>query len=170
MGLADVSEHSQAKPPPPPEAPGAYQKKSGESGGVIAMIDLLVKDLDKEMTVAKTEEKDSQADYEAMMKDSAAKRADDSKSLANKEKTLADLQAGLQSSQDNKASTTKELGATLQYIQSLHNECDWLLQYFDVRKEARDGEIDALGKAKAVLNGADYSLVQTNAQRFLRHA
>merc|ERR1719271_2226176 len=58
--LADVSEHSQAKPPPPPEAPGAYKKKSEESGGVIAMIDLLIKDLDKEMTVAKAEEKDAQ--------------------------------------------------------------------------------------------------------------
>jgi chromosome segregation ATPase len=37
--LADVSEHSQAKPPPPPEAPGAYEKKTEEIGGVIAMID-----------------------------------------------------------------------------------------------------------------------------------
>merc|ERR1719224_110026 len=45
--LADVSEHNQAKPPPPPEAPGAYKKKGQESGGVIAMIDLIVKDLDK---------------------------------------------------------------------------------------------------------------------------
>merc|ERR1719392_656454 len=166
--LADVSEHSQAKPPPPPEAPGAYKKKSGESGGVIAMIDLLVKDLDKEMTEAKTTEKDSQADYEQMMKDSAAKRADDSKTLADKQGTLADLQASLQANTDNKASTNKELGATVQYIQSLHAECDWLLQYFDVRKEARTSEIDALGKAKAVLSGADYSLVQT--KRFLRHA
>merc|ERR1719326_310045 len=166
--LSQIKDHG--APPPPPEAPGAYKKKSGESGGVIAMIDLLIKDLDKEMTVAKTEEKDSQADYEAMMKDSAAKRADDSKSLGNKEKTLADLQAGLQSSQDEKASATKELGATLQYIQSLHNECDWLLQYFDVRKEARTSEIDALGKAKAVLNGADYSLVQTRSHKFLQSA
>merc|ERR1719440_2047543 len=105
-----------------------------------------------------------------MMKDSAAKRADDSKSLANKEKALADLEANLQASEDNKVSTTKELGATLQYIQSLHNECDWLLQYFDVRKEARTSEIDALGKAKAVLSGADYSLVQMKTQRFLTRA
>merc|ERR1719472_413104 len=30
--LADVSEHFQAKPPPPPEAPGAYKKKGEESG------------------------------------------------------------------------------------------------------------------------------------------
>jgi chromosome segregation ATPase len=168
--FSEVNVHSQAvaKPPPPPEAPGAYKKKSGESGGVIAMIDLLVKDLDKEMTEAQTTEKDSQADYEQMMKDSAAKRAEDSKTLADKQGTLADLEASLQASTENKASTTKELGATLQYIQSLHAECDWLLQYFDVRKEARDSEIDALGKAKAVLSGADFSLVQTRTQRFLQ--
>jgi len=166
--LADVSEHGVAKPAPPPEAPGAYKKKSGESGGVIAMIDLLIKDLDKEMTVAQTEEKDAQGDYEQMMTDSADKRAEDSKTLGNKEATLADLQAALEKDTEAKGSATKELGATLQYIQSLHNECDWLLQYFEVRKEARTSEIDALGKAKAVLSGADFSFVQT--KRYLRHS
>jgi len=166
--FASVYEHGMAKPAPPPEAPGAYKKKSGESGGVIAMIDLLVKDLDKEMTVAKAEEKDAQGDYEGMMKDSAAKRADDSKTLADSQGTLADLEASLQASTENKASTNKELGATVQYIASLHAECDWLIQYFDVRKEARTSEIDALGKAKAVLSGADFSLVQTKTQRFLQ--
>merc|ERR1719324_1998721 len=113
------------------------------------MIDLLVKDLDKEMTVAETEEKDAQADYEQMMKDSAEKRAEDSKNLADKEKALADMEASLQKSTEDKKSTTSELMATVQYIQSLHAECDWLLQYFEVRKEARTSEIDALGKAKA---------------------
>merc|ERR1719454_1139819 len=163
--LADVSEHNAAKPAPPPEAPGAYKKKGQESNGVIAMIDLIVKDLDKEMTVAKTEEKDAQGDYEQTMKDSASKRAQDSKSLADAEAALADMQATLEKSTDEHGSTTKELGATHQYIQSLHNECDWLLQYFDVRKEARTSEIDALGKAKAVLSGASYSLVQTSSLR-----
>jgi len=150
--LSQVSEHGVAKPAPPPEAPGAYKKKSGESGGVIAMIDLLVKDLDKEMTVAETEEKDAQGDYEQMMKDSAEKRAQDSKNLGDKEAALADMQAALEKSTEDHASATAELGATLQVIQGLHNECDWLLQYFEVRKEARTGEIDALGKAKAVLS------------------
>merc|ERR1719393_1020693 len=107
------------------------------------MIDLLIKD--------------SQGDYEQMMKDSAAKRAEDSKMLTDKGATLADMESSLQSDTENKVATTKELGATMQYIQSLHAECDWLLQYFDVRKEARTSEIDALGKAKAVLSGADFS-------------
>jgi len=168
--LADVSEHSAAKPAPPPESPGAYKKKGEESSGVIAMINLLIKDLDKEMTVAKAEEKDAQGDYEQMMKDSAAKRADDSKNLEDREAALADMQASLEKDTEAKSSATKELGAHVQYIHSLHTECDWLLQYFEVRKEARTSEIDALGKAKAVLSGADFSLVQTKTQHLLKRA
>merc|ERR1719313_1771644 len=63
--LADVSAH--VAPPPPPATAEAYSKKSEESNGVIAMLDLLVKDLDKEMTEAKTSEKNSQAEYEQTM-------------------------------------------------------------------------------------------------------
>merc|ERR1740138_1857202 len=92
--LAQIHTHGMqmAAPPPPPEAPGAYSKKSEESNGVIAMMDDIVKDLDKEMTVAETEEKDAQTDYEAMMKDSAEKRAEDSKALGDKESSLADME------------------------------------------------------------------------------
>merc|ERR1719321_1289386 len=70
---------------PPPEAPGAYKKKGEESGGVMAMMDLLVKELDKEMTEAEVEEKDARGDYEQMMSDAAQKRADDSKAITDKE-------------------------------------------------------------------------------------
>jgi len=163
-----ITELSQVAPPPPPATAAAYKKSGEESGGVIAMIDLLIKDLDKEMTVAKVEEKDRQSDYESLMSDSAAKRAEDSKSLGNKEAAKAEMEAGLQASNDEKVSAGKELGATLQYINTLHLDCDWLLQYFDVRKEARENEINAMQKAKAVLSGADYSLVQTSTRRFLR--
>merc|ERR1711865_987972 len=67
----------------PPEAPGAYVK-SEESKGPIAMMDLLVQDLDKEMMVAQTEEQDAQKDYEQMLKDSKAKRTADSSSLTER--------------------------------------------------------------------------------------
>merc|ERR1712226_1634766 len=72
--MAEVSAHNQVDPGPSPETWGAYAKKSGESTGVIAMIDLLIKDLTKEMTEAKTTENDAQADYEQMMRDSAERR------------------------------------------------------------------------------------------------
>merc|ERR1719215_2297697 len=45
ISFVQVSARKEA-PPPPPATAAAYTKKSGESNGVIAMIDLLVKDLD----------------------------------------------------------------------------------------------------------------------------
>merc|ERR1712129_232217 len=167
--FAQVAQHSHMEaPPPPPESFGAYSKKSEDSMGVMAMIDLLIADLDKEMTVAETDEKDAQVDYETLMKDSASKRTKDSKLLSEKETIKAETEADLESNTEEKAATAKELMSTMQYIQSLHNECDWLLKYFDVRQEARASEIDALEKAKAVLNGADYSLLQVSSTGFLQ--
>merc|ERR1719436_939471 len=80
--LAQVALHTQRKvaPPPPPETFSAYTKK-GESSGVMKLMGMLIADLDKEITEATTEEEDSRADYEAMMKSSADKRAADSKTL-----------------------------------------------------------------------------------------
>jgi len=165
--LVSISAHRDA-PPPPPEAVEAYSKKSEESNGIIAMMDSLTKDLDKEMTEAEVTEKDAQGDYETFMQDSATKRAEDSKTLTDKQGALANLETSLGDQKAEKASTEKTLSATNEYIASLHAECDWLIKYFDMRKEARSTEINALGNAKAVLSGADYSLVQTQASRLRR--
>jgi len=157
--FVQVSAHdsSLAAPPPPPESFNAYSKKSEEGAGVTGMIDLLVKELDAELQEAEINEKDAQKDYEALMAESSTKRADDSKSISDKESSKAAQEEALEQEQDTKAAAGKDLMSTLKYIHSLHGECDWLLKFFDARKEARDGEIDALGKAKAVLNGADFS-------------
>merc|ERR1712224_311242 len=92
--LAQIREHD--APPAAPEAPGAYSKKSEEATGVIAMLDQLVGELDKEMTVAQTEEKNSQADYQTAMADAAKKRAADSKAAVEKAGAKADTEAALQ--------------------------------------------------------------------------
>merc|ERR1719265_3043071 len=126
------------------------------------MIDLLVRDLDKEMTEAETQERNSQAAYEGLMHDSAVKRAKDTKLISEKEATKADTEEALVKSDGELMSTRKELMATKQYEGQLHSECDWLLKYFDLRKTARAEESDNLKKAKATLSGADFSLIQTN--------
>jgi len=157
IGLAQAA----VAPPPPPEANLAYKKSGEESGGVMAMIDLLVADLDKDIQTSKVDEKDAQSDYETFMSDASEKRAQDSKAITDKESAKAETETELQSNKDSKQSKTIEAMETAKYIGGLHEECDWLLKYFDARKAARTGEIDALGKAKAVLSGADFSLVQT---------
>mmetsp|Transcript_21281 Transcript_21281/g.66693 ORF Transcript_21281/g.66693 Transcript_21281/m.66693 type:complete len:106 (-) Transcript_21281:91-408(-) len=104
------------------------------------------------------------------MKDAAQKRAADSKLMTEKGAEKASLLDAAASYKDAKESATKELVTTLKYIQSLHTECDWLLKYFDVRRDARASEIDSLGRAKAILSGSDFSLLQTKAHGFLRHS
>merc|ERR1712139_559737 len=112
------------------------------------------------MGTMEVEEKDAQADYETFMGDASAKRAADSKTITDKESAKAETETQLQTTSETKQSTQMEAMETAKYIGGLHGECDWLLSQYDARKAARTGEIDALGKAKAVLSGSDYSLVQ----------
>jgi len=168
--LAQVHAHGVAAPPPPPATfGGEYEKKGEQSNGIMAMINLLVKDLDKEMTEAETSEEDSQKDYEQLMQDSADKRAEMKKATAEKEGARAAMQGELEQAKEEKTSTSKELKATKMYIGTLHSSCDWLIQYFDMRKTARSEEVDALGKAKAVLSGADFSLLQRRSRNLRSH-
>jgi len=171
--FAQVSAHNSDKvaPPPPPETWGAYQKKGQEHNGVLAMLDLLVADLDKEMQTMKVDEKNAQSEYETFMSDSQAKRAGDSKAVADKEGMKADSEARVEKLGAEHKATTKEAYNTATTIKDLHLECDWLLSSFEARKEARAGEVDSLKKAKAVLSGADYSLLQAGrAKKQLRGA
>eukprot|EP00446_Apocalathium_sp_SHHI-4_P002224 CAMPEP_0177173100 /NCGR_PEP_ID=MMETSP0367-20130122/11482_1 /TAXON_ID=447022 ORGANISM="Scrippsiella hangoei-like, Strain SHHI-4" /NCGR_SAMPLE_ID=MMETSP0367 /ASSEMBLY_ACC=CAM_ASM_000362 /LENGTH=694 /DNA_ID=CAMNT_0018619403 /DNA_START=66 /DNA_END=2146 /DNA_ORIENTATION=+ len=144
ISVSFVQIDSQVAPPPPPATAEAYKAAGEESGGVIAMMDLLVNDITKEMTTAEAEEKAAQGNYEAMMTDSAEKRAMDWKSLTDREGAKADMTAELEGSEGDKASASKELMVLEQYMASLHAECDWLLQYFEVRKQARADEVDSL--------------------------
>merc|ERR1712014_514089 len=95
-------------PPPPPETFGAYSKKGEESTGVLTMLDMMVADLDKEITEVETEEKENQAEYEQFMKDSAAKRASDAKSIGDKESAKADLESTLIKTEEEKTAKMKE--------------------------------------------------------------
>jgi len=163
--LVQINQHSQRDAPEaaPDTWSGGYKKSGEESTGVIGMVDLLVRDLDKEMTEAKAEEANGQKEYEGAMDDAAKKRASDVKSMAQKEKAKADAEETLTTDKASKKVETKEMMATEQYVSNLHGECDWLLQNFDLRKQARADEADNLGQAKAVLSGADFSLAQAKA-------
>merc|ERR1740121_3028254 len=167
--FAQIASHTGRRdvvaPPPPPETWGAYQKKGQEHSGVVAMMDLLVTDLDKEMSTMETDEKNAQAEYETFMGDSQAKRAGDSQSIADKEGTKAELEARLQKMGAEHKATGAEAYATATTIKDLHLECDWLLSAFQARKDARAGEVESLKSAKAVLSGADYAFVQKDSNR-----
>lgn len=146
-----------AAPPPPPEVVDAYKTKREENRGIVSLIDMLISDLDKQITQMNVLEKDAQATYEQFVADSAAKRTADMKSISEKEGAKADMEAKLQKSHAELKDKMSEVMATMDQLRNLHGECDWLLRNFDVRRKARAGEVESLKQAKAVLSGASYS-------------
>jgi chromosome segregation ATPase len=131
-------------------------QKSGEAAtGVMAMMDTLVAELEKETTVAEGNEKDAQSDYEKFMADSKTMRITNSKLVEDKTAAKADAIGATETHEGNLGVAQKKLKGAQDQLGALHQDCDWLLSNFDSRNEARADEIESLKKAKAVLSGAD---------------
>jgi len=145
------------------EADMTYAKKTEESSGVIAMIDLLVADLDKENQTMEVEEKEAQSEYETFMADAKKKRALDAKTITDKEGAQAEVESEVEQNKIALKNKKVESMETAKLVAGLHQDCDFLMKFYGTRKEARTDELEALDKAKAVLNGADYSFIQTDS-------
>merc|ERR550514_1135673 len=155
--FAQVHLHKAAvAPPPAPETFGAYEKSTEKSGGVMALMDSITKELQADAKDSEYEEKTAQKDYAELMADSQATRATDSKSIVDKEAAKATLEEKLMTAKKKHSATTEEIALVKTYIGDLHVSCDFIMQNFDLRKEARTAEIESLKNAKAVLAGASY--------------
>jgi septal ring factor EnvC (AmiA/AmiB activator) len=153
--LLQLDDEDAAAPPPPPDTWGAYQKKDGKSNGVMALMDMLMKELQDGITEAESEEKTAQKDYERMMSDSTASRSQMAESITSKEVAKADLDTKIESTKEKKASQEAELSNVKQYLATLHADCDFLVDNYDLRKAARENEIEGLKNAKSTLSGAN---------------
>merc|ERR1719453_1514836 len=150
---AQIRSHTlnHAAPPPPPETWSAYQKKDGKSNGVMALMDMLLKELKGDLTASENEEKTSQKDYETLMADSQATRSQNVKSITDKEAAKADMDTAVEETKAKLDSQSTSLMNLKQYIMQLHANCDFLVENYDLRKAARENELTSLANAKATL-------------------
>lgn len=80
----------------------------------------------------------------------------DSKSITDNIVAKADIQTHIEEAEASHKSTMKALMANEATTPSF-NASDWLMKFFDVRKDAHAGNIVALQNAKAVLSGDEFS-------------
>jgi len=150
--------HMHVAPPPAPEMPSGPVQKNAKSAGVIGMMDTIIKDLGDDMKDMEYEEKTAQKDYAELMADSQTTRAGDSKALTGKTATKAEVESELMTTKEIRSATATDLKQIATVISDLHAACDFIMENFDLRKEARTNEIEGLKNAKAVLAGASFSL------------
>jgi chaperonin cofactor prefoldin len=133
-----------------------YEKSQGASG-VMQMIEKLIYDTKDITAKSKTSEQEAQAAYEALIADTNASVLNLQKAITEKTKAKAKAKKDLAATEDDHADAVTELENLGKYNADLHAECDYLLQNFDIRQQARAEEIEALQQAKQILNGANLS-------------
>merc|ERR1719436_1102339 len=124
------------------------------------MINILIKDLQREITTAEAEETAAQNAYKEEIDDALTKRQIAVQERINKLSLKASLEKKHVDSTRDLQSGQKQFLAVANTPSDLHAECDWLLKYHEIRKAARDEEIENLTVAKGVLSGADFSFLQ----------
>merc|ERR1719183_1974250 len=146
--FAQVRVASNVAPPPPPETFGAYTKKSGKSNGVIKLMDMMISDVKTDLTDSEHAEEMAQKDYENLMATSQKTHATNAESITEKESASAEWSEKIENAKTEQASTTDALAKLKEYIAGLHSSCDFLIENYGTRKEARTSEVEGLKNAK----------------------
>jgi len=150
--IADVNE-----PEPQPETwNGDYQSKGKKSNSVMALMDMLTKELETEIQEAEHDEKTAQKEYAQLLLDAQETRASNVKSVTDKTKAKADMETRLEDEKTKHIVASDQLETVKAYVADLHNSCDFILANFEIRRAARTAEVESLVNAKAVLNGANF--------------
>merc|ERR1719421_195546 len=137
-----------------PDIPELEPLKPKNSGGVVALMDGLVVDLEKDKTGTEADEKAAQKAYVSLMADSQASIQQDTKSLVNKGAAKAELEKKRVEIKETKTVTFAELNNAHTFLGDLHATCDFVVENFSMRETARAAEIESLKSAKNVLAGA----------------
>jgi len=154
-----------AGPVGPPAPPGFKPyNKNEKSGGVMYMIENIIRDAKIAEEEATRDENESQAEYEKFVKETTLSIAECKKDIVNKSEEKAKAEEELTVSEEMLENVEVELEELDQYLQQLHKDCDFLIKNFDARQAARDQEIEALKTALSILSGAKFDAFLQNGR------
>merc|ERR1719408_823411 len=140
----------------PGNGPAKFKKYDKNAGGgrVVAMLEEVLADTKKTEDQAMASEQDEQSAYENFMKDS-------NKSIKKTTQAISDMTGTKASAKEDLTMTKTDFKQTMTDLENLdgtkadiHRSCDFVLENFDARQQARSAEMDALAEAKAILSGA----------------
>lgn len=138
------------------QAPELELKSGGnmdKGRGIVNMIVQLRDETINNIETAEFEEQQEQKQYEEFLAESKHLRETYTKSLADKEGAKAMKEEEIQTARSKRKSVEKEFVNAQKELWDIQQECQWLLEHYDVEARAREDEIVALNGAKTVLSG-----------------
>jgi len=117
------------------------------------MIQEIISDAEKELALAIQDEHNSQTEYERLVRDTNASIDSKQDQVASKEKQKGEKEENLESTKDTLQFDSKDHESKHMLLTAKKEECKFLMDNFTMRQDHMSGEIEALNKAKAFLNG-----------------
>jgi len=144
---------NQVKQTPPEQ--GTYKKNAGGSS-VTMMIQSIIKDSADVEKAALRGENEAQAAYEEFMADSTASKEAAERNIVNKSKSRGEASEAKVQAESDRAATIDNILSLGEHSVALHQDCDFLIQNYDVRQSSRGEEIESLKNALAIFSGANF--------------
>lgn len=132
-----------------------YGGRQSESGGILAILSMLVEDLEKEMADGRKDDADAQDEYEkqngALQNTLDAQEA----TKVGLEEEKASLEAKIDAAEEFKKGQQDDKDAEGDTKKALATDCKWVKTHFESRRDKRKAEMQGLVDAKAFLAGVD---------------
>merc|ERR1719375_2064881 len=157
-----VSSKQEPAGPPPPPGFKEYKQSSG-AGGVMGMLEQIMRDTETLEAEAIKAETDAQKAYETYVKDTNKSIEEKTRDITNKTEEKATAEADKVAAEEAKETAMNEQQQLMNENADLHKSCDFTLKNFEIRQTARDQEVEALRQAKAILSGAKFLFLQKRA-------
>mmetsp|Transcript_31958 Transcript_31958/g.85593 ORF Transcript_31958/g.85593 Transcript_31958/m.85593 type:complete len:761 (-) Transcript_31958:388-2670(-) len=122
---------------------------------VISLLEQIIADSKTVEQEASDAEAADQKAYESFVTNSNQQVKDLQAEVQLKSESKSDGDAELLAAETGHSTASDELANSQSLQGALHQECDWLLQHFDVRNRQRLQEIEAIQQAKSILSGAE---------------
>jgi len=137
----------------PETAWSSNDSRKSETGGIVAILEMLVEDTEKEMKEGRSDDADAQDKY--LEQNGALQDALDSQeeTKTNTETELADLEEKMSSFNKYKNEKNADKDAEGDAKKALGTDCAWVKSHFDSRRTKRKTETQGLVDAKAFLAG-----------------
>merc|ERR1719316_231619 len=131
----------------------AYKGQQAESGGVIAMLEVIQSDFARLESETDTAETTAQSEYDEFMTDSEADKTQKVKDIDHKSSKKQDQSQELSTAKTDLEETQKQLDTALAYYEKLKPSCVDAGVSYDDRVARRKEEIQSLQEALKILSG-----------------
>jgi len=146
-----------APPPPPPTWEAPYGGKTESANGIVAIMEMIHADIEKDITKAKTDNEKAQTEFDTFKEDSETQVSTLEEANDDLNGTKGEKEDDITSEKQERIAQKDQMTIAINKIGDATAGCDYITLNYNVRLTNRQNEIDGLTKAKAILQGGEFS-------------